>query len=155
MILQQRFCRFRLAPVKVKNETHAAAGHAAEHPKSPEVRAKFLSHRANEHFREGIARPRNDRLDGLAKILGGQFADAVESPPAFVTPPQSHRARQWPAGGSVYLGSGAEQKLFRDHFENRPDVLRHAAMDENETFLQLFACLRRNITMGRECGEKA
>src|SRR5262249_25675291 len=33
----------------------------------------------------------------------------------------------------------AQEVLLRDHFEDRPDVLRHPAVDENQALLQMFA----------------
>ena len=40
MISCNRCCASRLA-FRVENESHAAAGHAAEHPEAPEIRAEF------------------------------------------------------------------------------------------------------------------
>src|SRR5205823_11924135 len=43
------------------------------------------------------------------------------------------------------LGFGAEQVLLRNHLQDRPDVLRHAAVDEDEAVLQIAANLRRGV----------
>ena len=43
----------------------------------------------------------------------------------------------------------AEQVFLGDHFQNRPHILRHAAMDENETVLQLLTSLLCDF-FGRE-----
>src|SRR6185369_14840704 len=43
------------------------------------------------------------------------------------------------------LGLGTEQVFFRHHFENRADVLRHAAMDEHQTILKFLAHGERSL----------
>ena len=41
------------------------------------------------------------------------------------------------------LSFGAEQVFFGDHFQDRPDVLGHAAVYQQQTFLQFAPRLRR------------
>ena len=48
------------------------------------------------------------------------------------------------------LGLGAQQVFLGDHLENRPDVLRHAAVHQHEALLQLFARRLRNPVAGED-----
>ena len=132
----QSLLRLGLA-LRIKNKTHAAAGHAAEHPETPEVRAEFRLHGRDERFGERIAGPRNDGLERLAKIARGQSAHTSHLP-GFE---RRHDFVQQTDGllAAGPFGAGTEQIFFRHHLENRPDVLRHAAMDEHEALLQPFA----------------
>jgi hypothetical protein len=41
---------------------------------------------------------------------------------------------------------GTQQVFLRDHFQDGPDVLRHAAVNEHQAFLQ-FRAFRRNIVL--------
>ncbi len=43
------------------------------------------------------------------------------------------------------FGGGAEQIFLRHHLEDRPDVLRHAAVDEDERILQALAGFLRRF----------
>ena len=40
---------------------------------------------------------------------------------------------------------GAKQVFFRHHFENRTDILRHAAVDQHQALLKLLARFRRHL----------
>ena len=42
----------------VEDESHAAAGHAAEHPEAPEIVAEFLARRRDQRFRVKRCSPR-------------------------------------------------------------------------------------------------
>ncbi len=62
---------------RIKNETHAAARHAAEHPEAPEIRAKLFAHATDQGLGEIIAGPGNDGLDRFVEILRRQSANPL------------------------------------------------------------------------------
>ena len=53
-------------------------------------------------------------------------------------------------GGPFRLA--AQQVFLGDHFQDGPDVLGHAAVDEHERVLQFAARLRRDVGRDRESG---
>src|SRR5688572_33426107 len=60
-----------------EDKTHAPAGHAAQHPETPEVLAELLRGPRNEGLRVKIGGPGNDCLDWTLKISGrGRANDA-------------------------------------------------------------------------------
>src|SRR5207302_8257383 len=48
------------------------------------------------------------------------------------------------------LGCTAEQVFLGDHFEDRPDVLGHAAMDEHQAVLEVLARLGRRVLLAED-----
>ena len=123
----------------VEEEAHAAAGHAAEHPESPEAVAELGAHLLDEALGVGVGRPGNDGLNGVVEVVLCEAADAADV------------ARSQTLDDVVKQGDGllprapfgcaAQQVFLGDHFENGPDVLSHAAVHEHETGLQFGACL--------------
>ena len=48
------------------------------------------------------------------------------------------------------IGLAAQQVFLGDHLQDRPDILRHAAVDEHEALLQPRAGFRRAILRGED-----
>lgn len=121
----------------VDDESHAAAGHAAEHPEAPEVVAEFGLGACDEGFGEVVGGPGDDGLEGAAEVVGGEFSelfdvsgfegfeDLVEESEGFFA--------------ALPFGGGAEEVFFGDHLEDGADVLSHAAVDEDEGVLEGLA----------------
>ena len=114
-------------PLRGKDETHAAAGHAAEHPKAPEISTKFGLALLNQTFGEVVGGPGNNGLQGLPKIARSGLANGVdvsasESINNFVEHPKRLLA-------SRPFGGGAQEVFFGHHFENGAHVLGHASVD--------------------------
>src|SRR4030095_16220945 len=113
------------------HEAHPAATHAAKHPKAPEVRAEGRACVFDQSLGVEVRSPRDDGLDWAEKVARGggtQFLNAtrtqgcehvIEHPQRFLS--------------SFPFCCGTKKKLFRHHLENGSDVLRHAAVDEDET----------------------
>ena len=126
-------------PLRGKNKTHAAPAHAAEHPEAPEVVAELAADALDEPLGERSRGPRDDGLNRLAEVArrgGAERADVagLQRGEHFVEDAEGVLA-------TAPLGFAAEEILFRHHLQNRPDVLRHAAVDEHERVLELLACL--------------
>ena len=68
-------------------------------------------------------------LDQYGAATTGQLLTAAECVENFVENSQ-HAAAGRP------FGFGAEKILLGDHFENRPDILGHAAVNEHQAFLE-------------------
>ena len=112
-----------------KDETHAAAGHAAEHPESPEGAAELRGDALNNCFREKIGRPGNNRLDWLAEVACGGSADCGNIPvferlKDFIEDAQ-HALPSFP------FSLGAEKVFLGDHFQDGANVLGHATVHED------------------------
>ena len=118
---------------------HSAAAHFTEHPETPKVRAELRAHLLDEPL--GVIRrsPRDDRLDRALEILRGHCADLCDV--AVAKRLQDLRENPERLLPSLPLRGGTEQVFLRHHLENRPDVLRHAAVNEHERILQSLARL--------------
>ena len=128
------------APRGLEDEAHAPARHAAEHPEAPERLAEMPADAPDQGLGVVVGRPRNDRLDRAEEVPGRHLADApdvaglqrgkdvVENP---------HRLA--PAGP---LRLRAKEVLLRDHLQDRPDVLRHAPVDQHQAVLEAPPGLR-------------
>ena len=57
--------------VRRDDKTHAAPGHSSEHPKAPEVFAKFAAHLLDKPLGVVVRGPRDDGLNRAAKVLRG------------------------------------------------------------------------------------
>ena len=122
--------------VRRDDEAHAAAGHAAEHPKAPEIIAEVGAGLLDQRLGEGVGGRRDDRLDRAgevprrldrqaANVPGGQRRDdAVEDLQRLLP--------------GLPLGGVAQQVLFGHHLQHRADVLGHAAVHEDQAVLQLL-----------------
>ena len=136
MIACRRVLRLGFARGR-EDETHAAAGHAAEHPEAPEIRAELRAHLLDEPLGVVGGGPRDDRLDRALEIARRHRADRGDVAVAQgVEDLREDAERFLPAGP---FGGGAQQIFLRHHLEDRPDVLRHAAVDEHERILQALA----------------
>ncbi len=130
----------------LKMKTHAAARHAAEHPKAPEIRAELLAHAFDQSLGIEVAGPGNDGLYGPERNCAAvQPPIARTSPSSRCASISSSSAMAWRA--PLPLGLGAQQIFLRDHLENRADILRHAAMYQDEALLQLLASLGGDLPL--------
>ena len=138
----------------VDNEAHAAAGHAAEHPKSPEVVAEFLRDAGDEGFGEMVGGPGDDGLKGAAEVLGGEATEGANVALAEGLDDLIEQLERFLA--ALPFGLGAEKVFFGDHLEDGADVLSHAAVDEDEGVGECLAGLerdfigRKNMVLGHE-----
>ena len=136
-----------------KDKAHPAAGHAAEHPETPEIIGKTGFDALDESFSVKIARPGDDRLERLEEIAGGGGANGAD---ILVFQSAQHfieHADGLFAGGP--LGLAAQEVFFGDHLKNRPDILRHAAMDKHPGCPADHCGLWRGLRIRRGCGERA
>ena len=60
----------------IKNESHAATGHATQHPESPEFVAVLIAALFNQYIGESIGCPRDNRLQRAFEVTCGDFTDA-------------------------------------------------------------------------------
>ena len=125
-----------------KNETHAAAGHPAQHPKSPEIISKFGAHPVDQGLRVKRAGPRNDGLDRPLEIPRRHAANGAHV--ALL-----ERGQNLIEDGEGFLPSApfrlrSEQVLLGYHFENRPDILSHSTVHQHKTLLQMASRLARS-----------
>ena len=134
--------RFRL-PLRREDESHAAARHAAEHPEAPKAGAELRANLFDQGLRVVRARPRNDRLDRTLEILRRHRAHRPDVASAERAENLVENAERLAA--TFPLGFRAQQILLRHHLQNRTDILRHAAVNEHETLLQLASRFRRGI----------
>ena len=73
---QQSSLRFGPA-LRRKDEAHAAARHAAEHPEAPEIISKRGLGSRDDLFGVAVAHPRNDGLQRAKKVFGESCAQAA------------------------------------------------------------------------------
>ena len=125
------------ATVRGKNKTHAAAGHAAEHPESPEIVTEGGAGALDELLGVAIAHPRNHRLQRAKEIFGERTAEAANVAGGEQREDVVERGDGSASG--TELGLAAEEIFFRGHLEDRTDVLGHAAVDEHERILEFFS----------------
>ena len=93
----------------------------------------------DERFSIVVARPRNDRLQRPEKIPHRRAAHTLDRSTfqrgKNLIQDRHRRLASFPFSG------GAKQIFLGHHFQNRPDILGHPAVDEHQTVLQLFARL--------------
>ena len=142
----QTLLRLGLA-LGIKNEAHAAAGHAAEHPEAPEIAAEFRADGGDEGFGEGVAGPGNDGLQRLVEIARGQPAQGADIAGAQGGQDFIEQTDGLAAAGPFAVGT--QQVFFRDHLEDGADVLGHAAVDEHEALLQAGARGGGDVGLGQ------
>ena len=141
----QAFLRFRFS-LRVENKAHAAAGHAADHPEAVKIVVEFRFDLRNQRFGKQITRPGDNRLNRAVEIALRDAADGRDIPltQMFENLIEKGDRLQTP----LPFGVGAEQIFFRHHFQNRPDILRHAAMHEDKAVLQALARRFQHFVVG-------
>ena len=126
-----------------KNKAHSAPGHAAQHPKSPKRIAELGTDTLNQTFCEVVRSPRDDGLNGLLKIPCRGTTDSLHitlsERAQDLTENTQHAFARHP------FRRGTQQVLFGNHFQNGTDILSHAAVHQDEAFLQSAASVRGGI----------
>ena len=130
--LLQFFLTFAFS-LRRKNKTHAAAGHAAEHPEAPEVIAKGGSCARDQLFGIKTRDPRDDRLQRAEKVIRQRGAERADVSGGKQTKNMIQRGDS--LAPRLPFSFAPQQIFLRDHFKNRSDVLRHAAVHEDERVL--------------------
>jgi len=120
----------RVAPRGVHHHAHAAAGHAAQHEKAVEVIAQPLRGAVHNRFREPVGHPGNDGLERVVPVARGASAQGFDIARLQRVEDAVENTAHAPA--RVPFGLGPEQVFLRDHFQDGPDVLRHAAVNQHE-----------------------
>ena len=107
------------------------------------------AHPADQLLGVEVAGPGNDGLDRAEEVARGGLADALDIAGAQ----RRHHLVQHGAGllPAIPFGFGAQQILFGDHLQDGADVLRHAAVDQDQAVLQRLAGLRLSLRPGRRC----
>ncbi len=130
---------------RIEDESHPAAGHAAQHPKAPELVAVLFTALIDQRIGEAIGGPRNDRLQRSFEVGGGDFADAADvAVPDRIGDVVQDRHR---FAASLPFAFAAQQVMLGHHFQNRPDVLRHAAVDQHQAVLDFLSRLRAGLVV--------
>ena len=125
-----------------EDEAHAASRHPAEHPETPEVVAERGARSLDKAFGVEVADPGDDRLQRSEEVGGQRAAERAHLAGSELTENRVQRGHGLVPCGP--LGFAAEKVFLRHHFENRPDVLRHAPVHQHERLLQSGARRRRN-----------
>ena len=125
------------APMRRENKTHAAAGHAAEHPETPEILAERLAGAGDKLLGVVVAHPRNHRLEGPEEIFGERAPEAADVARGQEGEDLVKRGDGAAARGE--FGCAAEEVFLGGHLEDRTDVLGHAAVDEHEGVREFLA----------------
>ncbi len=132
----------------VEHESHPAAGHSAQHPEAIEIPAELRADSVDQRFRVEVAGPRDDGLNGSEKV-------------AFGGRPQRRNVAGFQASqnlvedGDRLLASlpfrfPAQQVFLGDHFEDRPHVLRHAAVHQDQAVFELLSGARWHFFVGED-----
>ena len=124
--------------IRVEEEAHAAARHAAEHPEAPEGVSHFGAHLLDEGTGVQVPGPGNDGLDGAVEVALGRGADAVDV--ALLQLSQDFIQNADGFAPALPLRLGAQQVLLGHHLEDGSDVLRHPAVNQDQALLELVAC---------------
>ena len=116
--------------VRGDEKRHPAARHAAEHQEPPEVVAERLARLADDRLGERIGHPGDDPLQRAVPVPRGQAAEprtsaAVDGRQDLIEDLQGFEPGQ-------PLVAAAEQVLGGDHIEDRADVLRHPAVNQDQ-----------------------
>ena len=131
-----------------EDESHAAAGHAAEHPEAPEVLAEFGARPADQRLGVEVAGPGNDGLDRAVEILLRACTDRADVAAFQVAQDFIQYADGLPA--ALPLGFRPQQVFLGHHLQDGSDVLRHAAVHQHQALLQFFARRLRNPVGGED-----
>ncbi len=115
---------------RIKDESHAAAAHAAEHPESEKLLAEPFTDPVDHGLSVQVRRPRNDGLDRAEKVARCRRADGRNISGTQRLDDFIQNFHRFLAG--LPLGLGAEEVFLRHHLQNRADVLRHATMDKDK-----------------------
>ena len=95
-----------------------------------------------------VARPGDDGLDRPEEVARGRGADGRD-----VAASQERRGFRRGCAAlrcrAAHSGFGAQQVFLGHHLEDRSDVLRHAAVDEDQAVLQLSRASRRRRRRGQ------
>ena len=113
-----------------KNEAHAAAGHAAEHPEAPEIFAEGFAGAGDELLGVAVAHPRDHRLERAEEVFGEGAAEAADVARGKERENVVEGGDGAAAGGELRFA--AEEIFLGGHLEDGADVLGHAAVDEHE-----------------------
>ena len=138
----------------IEDESHAAAGHAAEHPEAPECWAKGLADFVNQSLGVEIVCPGNDGLDGTIKVALRGVADCADLPGAQVCNDFIEDCAGLQTASPLSLRP--QQVALSHHFEDGPNILRHATVHQHQAVLQLLARvesdfrLRENAVVGQQ-----
>jgi hypothetical protein len=144
----QAFLGFGFA-ARFKQKAHAAAGHAAEHPKAPEIVAHFGAHALDQGVRIEVAGPRDDGLDGPVEIASGGSADAAHIAVAQLRQHVIQYAHGFAARQPLLFG--AQQVALGDHFQDGAYVLRHPAVHQHQAIAATPGAFRARSPPRRRC----
>ena len=100
------------------------------------------AHLADQRFGVEVAGPRDDRLDRAVEVARRWLRRWRGRRRAASASTISSRMRM-ASLAALPFGLGAQQVFLGDHFEDRADVLGHAAVDQHEAVLQLAGASRR------------
>jgi hypothetical protein len=131
-------------PLGRDEEGHPAARHPAEHQEPPEIVAERGPRLGDDRLGEPVAHPGDDPLDRPFPVLGRERAQRphVRRPDRLDDPfedPQRLLA-------ILPFRLAPEQIFLRDHVQDRPDVLRHPAVDQHQ------AARQRPVELGDVAG---
>ena len=122
------------AALRGDEERHAAAGHPSEHQEAPEVLAEGEPGLADDLLGELVADPGDDPLDRPFPVRRGQGPERPDVGRADRPDDPLEDLQGRLAAGPLALAP--EQIFLGDHVEDRPDVLRHPAVDEDQALRQ-------------------
>ena len=125
------------------DEAHPSAAHAAEHPKAPEIRAERGLDAFDEHFGVVGAGPGDDGLNRPEEVPRRGRGEGLNIPGLERGQDAIEHAQGRLAGGPFLFA--AQEIFLADHFQDRPDVLGHPAMDEHQGIAQGLACRIGNV----------
>ncbi len=119
----------------IEDESHAATGHAAQHPEAPETIAEFRTHMLDQALGVIGTCPGDNRFDRTEKVLGGQFTQFADIPLLQGLEDLVEESDRCLTRVPFLLA--AQEVFLRNHLQDRAHVLCHAAVHEHEAVLQL------------------
>ena len=141
----------RLLPLEagrwIEDEPHPPARHATEHPEAPEAIAEAGPDGIDQRFGVGVARPGDDGAERAGEIARRGRGDPPRVPGGEAGDDLVEHLPSLDPGLPLRLA--AEKVFLGHHLEDRTDVLGHAAMDEDERFLEIDS-QRHRIVPGEE-----
>jgi hypothetical protein len=127
----------------IDQEGHASAGQAAEHQEAVVAVPDRRPHALDQAFGEGVGGLGHDRRERTAEVGLGQLAQAFEV--AGGQGCSDLRVDRQGLLARVPGRLGAQQVLLGDQLEDRPDVLGHAAVDQDHAAAEALARLRADV----------
>ena len=115
---------------RIEDEAHSAASHSAQHPESPELIAPFFFALFDERIREQIGAPGNNFLQRTKEVAMRRFTDRANI--AFLETTGNLAEDFDGFFASLPLDGTAEQVFLGHHFEDRPNVLSHPTVDQDQ-----------------------